>query len=124
MTAYAERYGFQADPSSLQFREMRSEKAARYAEEKLHNIPEYDLIVLGWDAKVGKGPAKEFFDMGESSYESVAWLVGELLAEIVRTMPTDPELIAAEMAEQARWMEEFQRREQVRSARGEDDIPF
>lgn len=125
MTEYAERYGFQVDPSSLQYREMRSERAAKFAEEKLHNVlPDYDLIVLDWGAKVGRGTSRELFDMGESSYESVAWLVGELLAEIIRTMPTDPELIAAEMAEQARWKEEFERREEAWKVRADDDIPF
>lgn len=62
--------------------------------------------------------------MGESSYESVAWLVGELLAEIVRTMPTDRELIAAETDKQARWKVEFQRRDDFRRVCGDDDVPF
>jgi hypothetical protein len=126
MLQYSERYGFEADPSSLRYREMRSERAAKFAEEKLHEfLLEYDLISLEWEAKVGRGQSRELFDLGGSDYASVAWLVGELLDVIVATMPTDPQLIAIEMAEFARFKADYFRQEAARKAQGHDeDVPF
>src|SRR6188768_3652088 len=96
----AERYGFEADSTSLRYREMRSERAAKLAEAKLHQLlAEYDLIPLDWEARDGQGDSRELFVMRDSTYESVDWLVAELLAQIVATMATDAELVAAEMAE-------------------------
>lgn len=123
MLEYAQSYNFRPKESSLRYREMRSERAAKYAEEQLHQaLRDYELIDLPWEARTGKGKARELFDMANYDWETVDWLVAELLTEVVRTMPTDKELVEAEMAEFERIRATY--RQGVRGPIGEDDIPF
>lgn len=126
MLEYAERYNFNPDESSLRFREMRSERAAKYAEERLHRaLRDFDLIDLPWEPRVGNGEARELFDMAHYDWDTVAWLVSELLAEVISAMPTDKELVEAEMAEQERLRAVYLKRELAyRRPEADDDVPF
>lgn len=126
MMQYAKRYNFSPDYSSLRFREMRSELAAKYAEQHLHRaLLDYDLKDLPWKANVGIGEARELFDMADYDWETVEWLVSELLADVISTMPTDKELVEAEMAEWERARAIYRNREQEgRVPDADDDVPF
>lgn len=123
MLEYAECYSFSPRESSLRYREMRSERAAIYAEKQLHQaLRDYDLLDLPWESLTGKGEARELFDMADHDWESVDWLVAELLAEVIRTMPTDKDLVEAEKAEFERMRALYLKA--VRAPNGGDDIPF
>lgn len=123
MEKYAKKYKIVPDPSSLRRIEMRSEIAAIYAEERLHLLlPEYGLQNFPWDATSGFGESREFFDIAPNDFSAIDWLLGDLLGQVMSTMPSDEQIAARRKALARERLAKIVEREATRKL--SDDIPF